>query len=191
MLPSLNITYFIGELYQLVTGGALSPDQLQSNAIVWFQYAEWIALALSVLLLINYVWLRVQTHHVEEEIHHKRLAAELAMAGAMHDAPKNARWENVVDLANSTHESDWRRAILEADSMLAELLTARGFPGEDIGEQLRGINPEHFATIDMAWEAHRMRNRIAHDGESFVLTERDVHGTIDQFKRVFEEFDYI
>ncbi len=191
MTPSFNIIYFIQQLYSLVTGVSLSQPQLESSFLVWFQYAEWAVIAASVLMLINYVYLRVKTHHIEEEIHHKRLAAEVAHAGAQEEHPKNDRWEKVVSLANSTSESDWRRAILEADSMLAQLLNERGFPGEDVGAQLTGASASHFATLDLAWDAHKVRNRIAHDGESLELTHRDVLATIDQYRQVFEEFDFI
>jgi len=115
--------------------------------------------------------------------------AVLAEAGKA--AGKNPRWLAVEKLANSTLESDWRRAIIEADSMLADLLTTRGFAGEDIGEQLKGASKNNFGTLDLAWEAHRLRNRIAHDGEALQLTERDAQATTDLYRRVFEEFEYI
>jgi hypothetical protein len=104
---------------------------------------------------------------------------------------KNPRWEGITILASSPNESDWRRAILDADIMLAELLTEKGYPGETLGDQLKMANPLQFTTIQIAWEAHRMRNALAHLGEAFPLTERDARATIEQYRRVFEEFDYI
>jgi hypothetical protein len=75
--------------------------------------------------------------------------------------------------------------------MLSALLKERGYVGESIGDQLKNANPLQFTTLDSAWEAHRMRNALAHLGEGFPLSERDARATIDQYKRVFEEFDYI
>ena len=42
-------------------------------------------------------------------------------------------------------------------------------------------------TLNDAWEAHKVRNRIAHDGADFVLTKRMVDETINRYLRVFEE----
>jgi hypothetical protein len=80
-------------------------------------------------------------------------------------AVKNPRWERVRELANTTSESDWRLAILEADIMLNDLLKEQGYRGEGIGERLRDANPLQFATLDLAWQAHKVRNDIAHAGE--------------------------
>lgn len=189
MAPSFNILYFIQRFFELA--GGVSYEAWEPRLFLWLQYIEWTALGISVVLLVYYVWLRVLIHHVEEEMEHHRHEAELTAAGAHHEEKKNERWEKVVELANSTHESDWRRAILEADNMLKALLDDRGFPGEDIGEQLRGTNRAHFATLDLAWEAHRMRNKIAHEGEALTLVHRDTLATIDLYRRVFEEFKYL
>lgn len=149
-----------------------------------------LVLALILLILIVYVSINLEQlehhgfHHLEmaEHVHHELHAQE---------APKNPRWEGVSLLASSSSEGDWRRAILEADIMLADLLRERGYVGESIGEQLKMANPLQFTTLDMAWEAHRMRNALAHLGEAFPLSERDARATIEQYRRVFEEFDYI
>ena len=48
---------------------------------------------------------------------------------------------------------------------LDDLLSVRGFVGETLGEKLKGANQQQFATLDLAWEAHKMRNALAHLGE--------------------------
>jgi hypothetical protein len=101
------------------------------------------------------------------------------------------RWDDIVELASSGSESDWRRAILEADIMLSDALSAHGYEGATVADQLRMANPIQMTTLDLAWQAHKVRNRIAHDGERLDLTERDVRATIDQYKRVFEELGVI
>ncbi len=75
--------------------------------------------------------------------------------------------------------------------MLADLLAVRGYVGDTLGEMLRGANKQQFTTLDLAWEAHKMRNALAHLGEAFPLSERDTKATVDLYRRVFEEFDYI
>jgi hypothetical protein len=104
---------------------------------------------------------------------------------------KNEKWENVQRLILSNNESDWRQAIIEADIMLGDLLTASGYHGDTIGDKLQSVEPSDFRTLNEAWEAHKIRNKIAHDGASFQLNEREAKQTINQFEIVFKEFQII
>ena len=71
------------------------------------------------------------------------------------------------------------------------MLDKSGYRGEGIGEQLKSADKSDFTTIDDAWEAHKIRNSIAHEGASFMITEREAKRVIGLYKKVFEEFDYI
>ena len=77
---------------------------------------------------------------------------------------------------------------MEADIMLDDLLTQLGYLGTSVGEKLKAVDPAHFKTIRDAWDAHMVRNKIAHSGESLQLEARDVQTAINNYKRVFEEF---
>lgn len=106
-------------------------------------------------------------------------------------ARSSERWEHVLELLGSDNPNDWRLSILEADIMLDELVTKMGYRGETLGEKLKNIEKADFRTLDDAWEAHKIRNIIAHRGSDYVLTQREARRTIDLFARVFEEFHYI
>ncbi len=104
---------------------------------------------------------------------------------------KHPRWASVLGHMSILNQSEWRVAILEADMMLAEMLERRGYAGTTIGDQLKSANPEKFKTLQDAWEAHKVRNQIAHDGSEFVLNEREAKRVIGLYERVFREFDFI
>jgi hypothetical protein len=104
---------------------------------------------------------------------------------------KNGRWERVIELVNSANSSDWRLAIIEADVMLEDLLERMGYHGESIGEMLKGVEQSDFLTLDAAWEAHKIRNKIAHGGSEFSLNEREAKRVIALFESVFKEFKII
>ena len=104
---------------------------------------------------------------------------------------KNARWDHVLELASSDSPGDWRVAIIEADSMLEELLSGMSYHGTTLGDKLKAIEPSDFRTLDSAWEAHKVRNHIAHSGSNFILTQRETKRVIELYKAVFQEFDYI
>ncbi len=101
------------------------------------------------------------------------------------------RWESVQKHMSSTNPNDWKQAIIEADIMLDDILTKMGYRGESVGEKLKRVAMGDFASLDDAWEAHKVRNRIAHDGSDFALSEHDAKETIQKYRKVFEEFYYI
>ncbi len=105
--------------------------------------------------------------------------------------PKNKKWDRVLVHMASNNPSDWKLAILEADIMLEELLDASGYKGETMSDKLKSVEKSDFETIEAAWEAHKIRNTIAHEGSDFTLTRQEADRVINLYRIVFEEFHYI
>ncbi len=191
-IPSLNLQYIFARLYHLVTGVNVDVTQVPDQATAWMHTFAIFGIVLSVVLLALIVYVRIRTVQVEHHGFHEleKHEHELQYGEGAHEV-KNNRWEGVSILASSPNESDWRRAIIDADSMLEAMLIEHGYIGDTLGEKLKLANPLQFTTLDLAWEAHRMRNAIAHLGDAFPVSERDVRATIDLYRRVFEEFHYI
>ncbi|HEY0220831.1 MAG TPA: hypothetical protein VGC58_01270 [Candidatus Paceibacterota bacterium] len=103
----------------------------------------------------------------------------------------NPKWERILKYLESTNENDWRLAIIEADIMLDELLEKMAIPGESIGDKLKIVERSDFRTLDNAWEAHKFRNLIAHEGSSFIINQREAKRIIGLFETVFREFEII
>lgn len=101
---------------------------------------------------------------------------------------KHPRWAMVEDYMASEHEALWRIGILEADNLLHDTMRIAGYPGQDLGEMLKEAN---FRSIDLAWDAHKMRNKIAHEGMKFTLTERDARRAFAMYEAVFKELKVI
>jgi len=115
-------------------------------------------------------------------------------AGSSHAIPEeriNKRWEKVEKLITSQNMSDWKVAILEADVMLEEMVDQIGYPGESLGEKLKNVERSDFTTVELAWEAHKIRNALAHEGSDFMITHREALRVIGLFEQVFKEFQYI
>ena len=136
--------------------------------------------------------MKLRTINIEEnKIYNPRLADVQTLAGEKAAEPKNERWEKIIQYTNSDHASDWRQAIIEADVMLGELLRTFGYQGESVGDMLKSVDKNDFNTIDDAWEAHKVRNAIAHSGGDFQLNERETKHAIALFEKVFKEFQVI
>lgn len=103
----------------------------------------------------------------------------------------NPRWLHVQELIRSNNPTDWRMAVLEADTILEEMTKTLNIPGETLGERLKNVEQSDFLTLQKAWEAHKVRNQIAHQGSEFTLEYREALATIKLFEEVFHEFKYI
>jgi hypothetical protein len=183
---------FFKDVYNFAQSVPAGADSAYTGLIYIADVVVILGLGLALILLVMNVYVSIRLEQLEHAgFHHREMAEHLHHQPEYQPQVKNKRWEGIVLLANSPNESDWRRAILDADILLSEMLRDKGYTGKDIGEQFMNANPLQFTTIDIAREAHRMRNALAHLGEAFPLSERDARATIDQYRRVFEEFDYI
>lgn len=72
------------------------------------------------------------------------------------------RWQGVLKHLESLNESEWRVAIIEADKLIDEVLTQKGFEGESVAEKLSELDREQMNSLDRLWAAHKTRNRIVH-----------------------------
>lgn len=147
-------------------------------------------LAFSLLLGVGIIYcaLRIlQIRRIEYANFHKHAHTVEAV-----DVPRTRlRWNRVMEHANSNDEHHWRLAILEADIMLNELLDLQGYKGETMAEKMKQVVRGDFNSIDDAWEAHKMRNRVAHEGPEHEITEREKNHVIGLYARVFREFEFI
>ncbi|MCC7004480.1 hypothetical protein IT397_00975 [Candidatus Nomurabacteria bacterium] len=103
----------------------------------------------------------------------------------------NERWQHIQALLKSFNSNDWRQAIIEADIILEEMLEKMGYDGASVADKLKNVEESDFTTLEKAWEAHKVRNRIAHSGSDYTLTQQEAERVIGLFKEVFEEFFFI
>lgn len=186
----INVEYFFRLIYNLFYGSHTSVDYSVFQALltqVWL----WIvvigyALSLAALFVIVYAMMRLfELRKREDEFYGKLLLAPEREGGM------NLRWEHINSLMEGGSPSQWREAITEADILLDDMLTRQGYKGESIGDKLKGVEPSDFNTLNEAWEAHKVRNQIAHEGSAFQLSEALAQRTIQRYEAVFREFEMI
>ena len=180
----LNVQYFFRLLYEISQGGADLSSLAILAANIWL-----VVTVLGYLLTIVFIGALM---HYTTRIYQVRLAEGVLYSTTTHekldDETDRSRWIHVQQLINSGHESDWRQAIIEADIMLDEILNEQGYTGDSVGDKLKQVNPARFQTIRDAWDAHMVRNDIAHKGSEYQLTEHLAHRTIRHYENVFREF---
>jgi hypothetical protein len=162
------------------------------DALYRFAYGPfvWVSLLITVAFGAGAVYSLIQLKKIREA---KKAEIRMLEAKLTTDASvsRNERWEHIEILVSSENPGDWRIAIIEADVALHELVRSMGYDGDTLGDMLKGVEKSDFTTLDLAWEAHKMRNRIAHQGSDFILTQREAKRIINLYRQVFEEFDVI
>lgn len=184
---SLNLEYIFLTIYRLLSGGAEGGVVFELARDLWLGISIVCAVAVPIFF---FLWLAIKRKIdvlMEEETHeYEALSAVTAGAG-----PVNLRWREIEELVNSDTPGNWRLAVLEADIMLDDLVKRMGYLGDTLGERLRSIDSATFRTLNQAWEAHRVRNQIAHEGSDFVLSQREARRVIGLFQQVFQEHGMI
>jgi len=99
------------------------------------------------------------------------------------------QWEVILDHVGSDNPAEWKLAIIEADNILDELLKEIGYGGETLGDRLKSIDTDNLSTLSGAWDAHKLRNAIAHE-QGFELTRREAKKAIKLYEETFRELGY-
>jgi len=128
-------------------------------------------------------------HELKEYAHKKAEKEKKVEEGER--VSKNERWRKVLTYIFSPNSADWKLAIIEADSILEALMEERGFRGESLGDKLKSATQENFRPLSSAWEAHNVRNRIAHEGLGFEISQHEAKRIIALYEQIFREFGYI
>lgn len=191
-VPGIDIGHYFTQLFGFLTGN--------SDAVIpFFQSLFGVILAicipLTIFLLIAIVITvegikKVRAREDEKYNQPEKLAAGETKEEKV-DKELAVRWKKVVEHVDSANPNDWKQAIIDADIMLDQLVIKLGYRGESLGERLKRTVRGDFKTRDLAWDAHMVRNRIAHDGSAFDLNQVEAKRVINMYRQVFEEFYHI
>lgn len=190
-LPSFDLTYYVNEISHFV---ASHFPQLVIFLKDAFGYVIGLSLVISVVFFIGIIFVVEGLKSIRRKeglIYDAKIEIGYETVEKAGNPELTNKWKSIVVKIESDNESDWRQAIIESDVILADLLTGQGYKGDSIGEQLKRVVKGDFENIDQAWEAHKIRNMIAHSGADFVLNQIEARRIINLYKQVFEEFYYI
>lgn len=144
---------------------------------------------LAIIFLGGIFWTTIkirEIHHHEHEKYEPIHAEEVVAKGFA------VEWQVILEHANSESPAEWKIAILEADNMLDEVLEDMGYVGETLAEKLKSMSRTKIASYDDVWDAHRIRNEIAHGGAiNMEMSKKAVRDTIAKFENAFRELGYL
>ena len=186
--PFLNLEYYFDRIYDIgraVVGFFTGSSEYGGGALRTFISV----VAIIFLVLVLYFFVRIyELKHRE-----RRRIKDIAYGNVERQQaePHNRRWQEVLRHANSENPNDWRLAIMEADAMLDEYTDDLGYHGETLGERLKNMEKGDIRTLQQAWDAHIIRNKIAHEGFDYELTRREARRVVGLYETVFKELGYL
>lgn len=119
-------------------------------------------IAASVYIIIKTGWLALRVDRVRDVVLKKD------------DTRKRIRssWNSIERHFFAGSDNDLKVAIVEADNLLDNALRNIGVLGSQLGDRLKKVRTSQLPNVEDVWQAHKLRNRIAHETD-FVLT-RDI-----------------
>lgn len=193
-VPFINLEYIFVKIYDflvyiknvILTGSFYAASGGGSDFASSFGSLGAILVTLLTLLflgaLVFAIYIRVRVYEVDQQL--DGVYKEHFVKPQLKEGRVNARWQTIVYHFSSANPNDWKAAIIDADIMLDELLTGLGYPGANLGERLKTVRAQDFPTLQSAWEAHKVRNKIAHE-PGYVLHEKEKEVARKHFENVF------
>jgi hypothetical protein len=192
----LNLEWLFMQTYR-GTVRIFGTDSVTFARVLEFFKALFIILIIITLAILIYFLVRMYELQQEDKPKKEKkikaategaVVAGVTGVAAVALAPKiNETWERIRQNGYSEEESRWRLAIIEADIYMDKLLDQKGYVGETVSDKLKQLSENQLSSIQYAWEAHKVRNKIAHEGADFVLTFPETRRVLLLYEVVFRE----
>ena len=99
------------------------------------------------------------------------------------------RWLAIEQSLERDNPASHRMAIIDADKLVDHALKDKGFKGETMGERLKSAKAA-LPHRDNIWQAHKLRNRIAHESDAKVSYDQ-ARRALAQFKQTLKDLGAI
>lgn len=82
------------------------------------------------------------------------------------------QWQKITKRLEAANEAECKLAVIEADSLLDEVLKKAGYSGETTGERLKQMDSTVLPNIEDVWQAHKIRNNVVHDPDYRLILDQ-------------------
>lgn len=100
------------------------------------------------------------------------------------------KWQEILKRLASAEEASYRLAVIEADKFFEEALRRLGYVGENFSDRLKQVHPTEIKNLNEVWQAHRVRNSLAHDAD-FKLSRGEAEKAVDAYERALRDLEVI
>ena len=81
-------------------------------------------------------------------------------------------------------------AIIEADTLIDNILKRVGISGETMADRLNQLDPDEFSILGRLWRVHRVRNALVHS-PGFVVSKRDAEEALKIYESFLRELEVL
>ncbi len=92
------------------------------------------------------------------------------------------QWAKTSARLETGLESEYKLAVIEADSLFDDVLKRMGYGGESVGERLDKVAPTIIPSIEEVRQAHKVRNNIVHDPD-YRLELQEARNTLSIYEK--------
>lgn len=100
-----------------------------------------------------------------------------------------AEWLKIINTCELGNRDSLAMAVLSGDKLVDKAMIELGLNGKTMGEKLKN-NPKKFSNLNGLWQAHKLRNRLAHE-TSFDVSKNEVTAALADFKRALKDLGAI
>ncbi len=161
-----------------------------ANLLFWWKI---FAAAISIFFVVVTAYAVKRTQEVFAIVRGNQKTAPISPVAATKTAPSKKNidlWQKVRTRISSDDENERKLAIVSADSLIDKILELAGYQGANLGERLKNINSSELESLQDMWEAHKVRNRIAHEPH-LALSKQEAARTLAHYEKVLKELRYL
>jgi hypothetical protein len=154
-----------------------------------FHVFEFFAAIYVGILLINIILLIIQrgpAANLRQMRYGMNIPSELV---SKRDKMKE-QWGRIKGRLESENESEYKVAIIEADSIIDDLIARMGYKGTNMGERLASIPAGQLDEMDEMKAAHEIRNRIIHE-EDFKVDREFAKDVLKKYEHLLRHFEVL
>lgn len=139
-----------------------------------------------ILLILAIYWIR-ETLMLRPPLHR---AAPADRRTTLKGSPDIAmRWKAVLAKAAASPESA-TLAVIEADTLVDDVLRRLGLTGETMADRLDQLDPQEIKTLDRLWRVHRIRNALVHR-PGFSISSADATEMLGAYESFLKEVEIL
>lgn len=145
--------------------------------------------ALDALLIVGIVYfffraIAIRPHFRRKQSHYER---RLAVAK---DPALQEQWNGIVKKFDANPPQSYTMAIIEADTLVDNILKRIGISGETMADRLNQLDPDEFSILGRLWRVHRVRNALVHS-PGFVVSKRDAEEALKIYESFLRELEVL
>jgi len=149
----------------------------------WF-FLKPLFIIISLIFLVVIVWFLLTTSWLRRRAIED--TAEFVAYKPLGVKKTPREWVKIIKRLESEKESEYKLAVIEADSLLEDKLKRIGQKGDTLIGLLEKLDPVILSNIEKVKQAHEVRNSIVHNPD-YSLTLDEAKKTIEIYGRAFRE----